>query len=287
VQATAVDPRQVLTDILARDGRALSATTVERGDAAQLLRQVVLAYQDALQVLAQQHLGPERMAALDDALERWLPGLTAQPAYPHLRGQLALRWVDGTPPQQVLEEATWYRGTQSVTEADDPAAALAWRVTGTTPPSHRDAPLPWLHDVPSALRQDTGTSDFLDRLTRRVEHLAERVADEAQQAGASDRAPWQRTLPSDVDGQLISDLAIWRASHDIPSTEPRPTGPPIKEPQAARHQSRLIRQLAVPSPVSSAPTADAASSRLRASQRQADRQRLHDGATRHLSGPSR
>src|SRR5690606_25984911 len=121
------------------------------------------------------------------------------------------------------------------TEADDPAATLAWRVAGVTPPSHRGAPLPWLPDVPPALRQDTGTSDFLDRLTRRVEHLAERVADEAQQAGASDRAPWQRSLPPDVDGQLISDLAIWRAAHDIPPTEPRPAGPPIKEPRAARH----------------------------------------------------
>jgi hypothetical protein len=282
-----VEPRQVLTDILARDGRALSATTVERGDAAQLLRQAVLAYQDALPVLTQNHLGSQRMAALDDALERWIPGLPEQPAYPHLRGQLALRWVDGTPPQKLVEEATWYRGTQSLSEADDPAAALAWRITGTTPPSHRDAPLPWLPDAPPALRQDAGTSDFLDRLTRRVEHLAERVADEAQQAGASDRVSWQRTLPSDVDGQLIGDLAIWRASHDIPSTEPSPTGPPTKEPQAARHQSRLIRQLAVPSPVCSAPTADAASDRLRASQQQADRQRLHDGATRHLSGPSR
>ncbi|WP_229665808.1 ATP-dependent DNA helicase [Ornithinimicrobium pekingense] len=85
IHDTAVDPRQVLTGILARDGRTLSATTVVRGDAAQLLRQAVLAYEDALPVLAQQRLGLERMAALDDALERWLPGVTGQPAYPHLR----------------------------------------------------------------------------------------------------------------------------------------------------------------------------------------------------------
>ena len=287
VPDTTVEPRQMLTDILARDGRALSATTVERGDAAQLLRQAVLAYQDALPVLAQQHLGHERMAHLDDALERRIPGLTEQPAYPHLRGQLALRWVDGTPPKQMLEEATWYRGTQSLTEADDPAAALAWRIAGTTPPSHRDAPLPWLSDVPPALRQDAGTNDYLDRLTQRIDDLRQRVADEAQQSSASDRVPWHRTLPPHVDGQLIGDLAIWRAAHDIAPTEPSPTGPPTKEPQASRHQSRLIRRLAVPSPVSSTATADAASDRLRASQRRAERQRLHDGTSRHLLGPSR
>lgn len=287
MQDTVVDARQVLTDILARDGRAHSATTGERGDAAQLLRQAVLAYQDALPVLAQQHLGHERMAALDDALEKWIPGLPGQPAYPHLRGQLALRWVDGTPPQRVVEEATWYRGTQSLTDADDPAATLAWRISGTTPPSHRDAPLPWLPDVPPVLRQDAENSDYLDRLTHRIDDLKQRVADEAQQSSASDRMTWQRTLATDVDDQLIGDLAVWRAAHDIPPTEPSPTGPPIKEPQAARHQSRLIRRLAVPSPVSSTPTADATSDRLRASQRQAERQGVHDTATRHLSGPSR
>ncbi|WP_431473329.1 hypothetical protein [Ornithinimicrobium sp. W1665] len=282
-----VEPRQVLTDVLARDGRALSATTVERGDAAQLLRQAVLAYQDALPVLAQRNLGRERMAELDEALEKWMPGLTGQPAYPHLRGQLALRWVDGTTPGAVIEQATWYRGKQSLVDADDPAAALSWRLAGTTPSSYRDAPLPWLPDVPPALRQDRETRGYVDRLTHQVKQLAELVAAEAQQAGAYDRVTWQRSLPLDVDDQLLGDLAVWRAAHEIPDTEPSPAGPPIKEPQAARHQSRLIRRLAVPSTVSSTSTADVGPGTLRASQRQAQRQRLHDGATRHLSGPSR
>ncbi|AXH96785.1 MobF family relaxase [Ornithinimicrobium avium] len=287
VQDTVVDSRQVLTDILARDGRAHSATTVERGDAAQLLRQAVLAYQDALPVLAQNHLGHERMAALDDALERWIPGLTEQPAYPHLRGQLALRWVDGTSPQKVLEEATWYRGTQSLTEADDPAAALTWRIAGTTPPSHGDAPLPWLPDIPPALRQDTGTSDYLDRLTRRVEHLAERVAHEARQAGASDRAPWQRALPPHVDSQLLGDLAVWRAVHGTPSTEPSPTGLPSRDPGGARHQTRLIRRLSTPTSVLGMPTPDRDGGRLRAGQRRAERYAPHEGALREAPGPAR
>ncbi|WP_158288649.1 MobF family relaxase [Ornithinimicrobium flavum] len=286
VPVTNMEPRQVLTDILARDGRTQSAKTVEHGDATLLLRQAVLAYQDALPVLAQHHLGHERMAALDDALEKWMPGLTGQPAYPHLRGQLALHWVDGTPPRPVIEQATWYRGTQSLTKADDPAAALTWRIAGATPPAHRDAPLPWLPDIPPALRHQPGTSAYLDRLTQRIDHLKQRVADEAQRAGASDRVPWQRTLPPDVDGQLIGDLAVWRAAHDIPPTEPSPTGPPIKEPQAARHQTRLIHRLAVPSPVASTPTANAARDGLQASQRRAERQRHHDGATRPPSGPS-
>lgn len=286
LQDTAVEPRQVLTDILARDGRAHSAATAERGDAAQLLRQAVLAYQDALPVLAQDYLGPERMAALDDALERWLPGLTGQPAYPHLRGELALRWVDGTPPQTVIEQATWYRGTQSLTEADDPAAALAWRISGTAPSAYGGGPLPWLPDVPPALRHQPETSDYLDRLTDRIDDLQQRVEGEAHQTGAPDRMPWQRTLPADIDDQLIGDLAIWRAAQGIPPTDPSPTGPPMKEPEAGRHQTRLIRRLAAPLPVSSTPTAEAAPDRLSASQRQAERYAPYAGASREARGPS-
>ena len=211
VQEASADPRQVLTDILARDGRALSATTVEQGEAAQLLQHAVLAYQDALVVLAQQHLGQERMAALDGALDRSLPGLTQQPAYPHLRGQLALRWVNGQAPRTVIEQATWYRGKTSLTEADDPAAALLWRIVGTTPPSHRDAPLPWLPDVPPALRQQPETNDYLDRLTHRIDDLKQRVAHEAHQGGAADRNPWRRALnrPESAGGLVVRRPPEW------------------------------------------------------------------------------
>ena len=287
VQDIPVDPHQMLTDILARDGRAPSATTVERGDAAQLLREAALAYQDAPPVLAQQHLGPEQMAALDDALERWMPGLTEQPAYPHLRGQLALRWVDGAQPQTVIEEATWYRGKQNLAEAADPAAALTWRIAGTTPPSYRDRPLPWLPDVPPVLRHQPDMNDYLDRLSARVEDLKQRVADEAKQVGATDRIPWQRALPPDIDAELIGDLAIWRAAHGIPPTEPSPTGPPMKDPDTSRHQARLAGRLSPPPPSGPRTTPNTEGEKLRASQRRAERHRLSEGSSLGAPGPRR
>lgn len=286
VQETSGDPRQVLIDILDRDARALSAITVERGDAAQLLREAVLAYQDALPVLAQLQLGRDRMAALDDALEDWLPGLTGAPAYPHLRGQLAVRWVDGTAPQTAVEEATWYRGRNSLLEAEDPAAALAWRVGGATPPSYREAPLPWLPDVPPALRQDTQTSEYLDRLTQRIDELKQQVAGDAHRAGGAERVPWQRTLLPRTDDELVGDLAVWRAVHGIPPTDPDPTGPPMKDPDAARHQARLVRRLTAPSPVLRGHELDAAGERLRSSQRRAEHHPF-EGPSREVSGPSR
>src|SRR5690606_31346692 len=96
---------------------------------------------------------------------------------------------------------------------------------------------------PSALRQDAETGDYLDRLTRRVEQLAERVTDEARQAGASDRFAWQRPLPPDVDDQLIDDVALWRAALGIPTSDKRPTGPPMRAPSLVRHQSGLQGRL--------------------------------------------
>ena len=245
----------------------------------------MLAYQDALPVLAQHHLGRERMAALDDALEEWMPGLTAAPAYPHLRGQLALHWVDGTPPGTACEQATSYWGTQSLTDAEDPAAVLAWRIARTHPTMHRDAPLPWLPDTPPALRQDAQTSDYLDRLTHRIAHLKERVAVEAHQA-AADRAPWRKALPPDVDDHLIGDLAIWRAAHGIPPTDTHPTGPRANAPDAARHQARLNQRLSAPNEVFGREAARAERQRLRTTERdhQHNRTRKHD--SRDVTGPS-
>ncbi|MBW8172601.1 hypothetical protein K0651_06000 [Ornithinimicrobium sp. Arc0846-15] len=59
-----------------------------------------------------------------------------------MTGQLALRWVNGAQPQTVIEEATWYRSTQSLAEATDPAATLTWRIAVTKP--HRPTGIhPW------------------------------------------------------------------------------------------------------------------------------------------------
>ena len=179
------------------------------------------------------------------------------------------------------------RGKRTLTEAEDPAAALTWRISALTPLPHRDAPLPWLPHIPPALRQEPGTSTYLDRLTGRIDDLKQRVADQAQQAGASDRVPWQRMLPPDVDEQLLGDLAVWRAAHAVPPTEPRSTGAPVKDPDVARHQTRLTRRLNPPSPPRGRPMEGTAGERLRASQRQAEQHARYGNPSSEVPGPSR
>ena len=73
------------------------------------------------------------MRALDSALDRWMPGLTNQPGYPGLRGQIALRWVDGESPDEILQQATWWHDEAELLASEDPAAALARSVSRSGP----------------------------------------------------------------------------------------------------------------------------------------------------------
>jgi hypothetical protein len=239
----------------------------------------VLRYQDALPVLAQQVIGEHRMAGLDDAFERWLPGITEQPAYPHLRGQVAVRWVDGEAPKAVIDSATWFRGKDSLAESNDPAAVLSWRISTSAPQSYGGGPLPWLPDVPTALRGTPDAEDYLDKLVDRIADLRERVASEARRPGALKHTPWQQAVPPDVDGNLMSDLAVWRAAHGVPATDARPTGPPMDEYDTAKHQARLQGRLTAPSDAARAPRATTNSQTLGARRREAELHRRGPGTS--------
>ena len=262
VQGPPVGPREVLTEILERDGRLSSATTIARGDVARQLREAVLRYQDALPVLAQQVIGKEPMVALDDAFERWLPGITGQPAYPHLRGQVALRWVDGEVPKVVIDDAMWFTGKVSLAECDDPAAVLAWRTRDGGLFGYGDGPLPWLPQVPDALRLDPEINQYLGGLADRIGDLKERVVSEARPPSAAEDTPWRRALPPDVDRELAGDLAVWRATHGVPETDARPTGPPIDGHAKAQEQARLTSRLTAPANAPTAPRRTAPSPTL-------------------------
>ena len=237
-ETTPVEARDILTAILERDGRPQSATTTQHGDAAVELRDAVLRYQDALPTLAEQVLGAGRMRALDEALERWYPGLTSQPAYPGLRGRVALRWADGETPNEVLRAAAWFDGTESLARADDPAAVLAWRV-GDGVGLYGDGPLPWLPSIPRAVRDDADAAAYLKRVVSRVGELTERVVDDTTKPSARDSTPWLRAVLEGADLNLIADLAVWRAVEGVPVTDTRPTGPPARGPLREKHQARL------------------------------------------------
>ena len=73
-------PTETLQQILARDEAPLSASTVlrELNDPAARLFQAVQRYTDGLHVAAEQLLGPQTVAELDQA-DQYIPGLTTEP----------------------------------------------------------------------------------------------------------------------------------------------------------------------------------------------------------------
>src|SRR5829696_2223882 len=82
-------PTETLQQILARHEAPVSASTVlrELNNPAARLFQAVQRYTDGLHVAAEQLVGPETVAELDQA-DRYIPGLTTEPAWPTLRAHL-------------------------------------------------------------------------------------------------------------------------------------------------------------------------------------------------------
>lgn len=74
-------------------------------DPARELARAIQQYKDALPLLAAHVIGDPKMRALELARASQMPGLTDQPSFPTLRGQVALRWADRENPNEVLREA--------------------------------------------------------------------------------------------------------------------------------------------------------------------------------------
>ena len=82
-------PTETLQQIIARDEAPVSASTLlrELNNPAARLFQAVQRYTDGLHVAAEQLVGPQTVAELDQA-DQYIPGLTDEPAWPTLRAHL-------------------------------------------------------------------------------------------------------------------------------------------------------------------------------------------------------
>ena len=102
----------------------------ELNNPAARLFQAVQRYTDSLHVAAEQRLGPQTVAELDQA-DRYVPGLTTEPAWPTLRAHLLdLAAETGEHPLRHLLTAASGRELRT---ADDMAAVLDWRLAALTP----------------------------------------------------------------------------------------------------------------------------------------------------------
>ncbi|HMM94817.1 MobF family relaxase [Phycicoccus sp.] len=193
-------PRDLLARILDHDERVESATRAGTPDTHHELATLVQQYEDALPLLAQHVLGTERMRSLDDALERWLPGLTSQHGYPGLRGQIAIRWAAGDSPNDVLQQATWWQTKDELVAEDDPAATLARKVALSRAGGSGEG-TPWLPAVPQLLRRHESAGAYLERLAGRINELASLSEPSAHSPEREDRlsvgrSHQQRAVPA-------------------------------------------------------------------------------------------
>ena len=239
-------PVAQLEQILARDDTAMSATSTQRQltDPASQLAAVCGRYLDGLPVAAEQHLDQVELERLDRTAEWLLPGLTGQPGYPALRGQLALLTLNGQPAERLLHQA-W--AERDLNGALDPAAVLAARL----PMPSGGGPLPWLPPIPATLRAEPSWAAYLQRQEQRTLELCATLANQthgwASDATSTDIPAWARTL-TDVNPKLLERVTIFRAAHGVDDHDQRPTGPPRPEPASNRVQQQLLAALSSQEP---------------------------------------
>jgi len=258
---TAVD---LLTRIVDRDGAQASATTAQAqlADPAVRLGAAADRYHDSLHVAALAQLGNQGLAALDRAAEQVLPGLTDAPAWTTLRASLALHAATDTAASS--SEDTQLAAVQAATRvlhralaqgevrsAADPAAVLDWRLDLTDPSRTRPTqtltstaqtpgPLGWLPAIPPGLETDQTWGTYLQARHGYTTYLAEQVAERARAWTPTSAPAWAAPLlGADGAGDLLADLAVWRAAHNVNDSDLTPTGPRRLPAPDAREQNAL------------------------------------------------
>ena len=272
-------PTETLQQMLARDEAPVSASTVLRelnNPAAQLF-QAVQRYTDGLHVAAEQLLGPQTVAELDQ-VDQYVPGLTTEPAWPRLRAHLlAVAAETGEHPLRHMLTAATGRDLQT---AGDMASVLDWRLPALAPVD--SGPLPWLPGIPETLRSHPGWGPYLAKRSQLVADLADQIQDHACQGDA--QPVW--AAAGRLSTALVGDIAVWRAANGINPQDPRPTGGTQLEMLPALWKQRLDRDIAR----ATNPPADARADKPHAGRTALSpsdvRQRPYQQPERRPSGPS-
>lgn len=226
---------EVLQRILNRDAAQRSAHRELRDalDPHRRLGYAVDIYLDALGVAAENSWGTEALAHLDNAAEQLRPGLTSAAAYPVLRQHMAMIAVSDHDPLDALAGAI---AARELDTADDLAAVVDWRLDPSGTRAADRGPLAWIPCPPQGPSGDP-MGEHLKARARLITGLADQIRADTRVWTAATAPIWSRPLLG-APG-LLADLAVWRAAHHIPDTDPRPTGPVSVRAGERTHQQLL------------------------------------------------
>jgi hypothetical protein len=209
----------------------------ELSNPAARLVQAVQRYTDGLHVAAEQLLGPQTVAELDQA-DQYIPGLTTEAAWPTLRAHLLALAAETE--QHPLRHMLTAAAGRDLETAGDMAAVLYWRLPELTPTN--PGPLPWLPGIPSTLDAHPVWGAYLAKRSQLVADLAAQVHDHACQG---DCPPAWTPPGSHPSTALVREIAVWRAANGINPQDPRPTGGGGRlETASALWKQRLDRHIA-------------------------------------------
>jgi len=211
----------VLEQVLARDEAQVSATTARQqlADPHTMLATADARYRDSLGHAAAHIQGPGWVENLETAVNQVVPGITDSPAWPTLRGHLALLAADGNDPVAAFTTALRSR---EIDTAADVAAVLDRRLDPTH--TRTPGPQPWLAGIPQRLADDPNWSTYLADRRAQVRTTAADVRKAAEAYSVSSAPGWARLVLSDEHRQLRGDVAVFRAAHAVPEDDTRPTG---------------------------------------------------------------
>ncbi|WP_179274055.1 MobF family relaxase [Rhodococcoides fascians] len=241
---TAVDDFRA---ILRRDGAQVSAhsTLTAADDPHTHLAPAANAYDYSVATACEVLAGPTMMAEIDTAADTAIAGLTDDAAWPVLRGHLAILAAHGRDPVAALNTAITERELGS---AFDRAAVLDWRLDPTGRHSaargtSAQGPLPWLPAIPDALRKEPEWASYLDARADAITAHRDRIAADIATWTPTTAPVWARPLLTDEpDRGLLTDLAVFRAAHDVDPADRRPTGPEQLAAASVKAQRSLDRR---------------------------------------------
>ncbi|WP_052057160.1 MobF family relaxase [Rhodococcoides fascians] len=238
---TAVDDFRA---ILRRDGAQVSAhsTLAAADDPHVNLAPAANAYDYSVATACEVLAGPTVMAAIDTAADAAIAGLTDDAAWPVLRGHLAILAAHGRDPVDALNTAI---NERELGTAGDRAAVLDWRLDATGRHStargaSAPGPLPWLPAIPDALRKEPEWASYLDARADAITGHRERIAADVATWIPTTAPVWARALlTGEPDLDLLTDLAVFRAAHDVDPADRRPSGPEQYAAESVKAQRRL------------------------------------------------